>query len=156
MIANALVAGRLTTGAQVRSATDGELLKLRPFGRVLLAALRGALAEAPPPRFTAPPRPALVPSKGFTAGVLSIEWTGDSLEITGREGRLFTARVAAIDTYREMLDSKLAFSSLVGLVVKAPDGSLARITGVETFLQLRFSVSGPAGDIGLLLAPVDE
>ena len=60
-----------------------------------------------------PPRPPLVPSKGFTAGVITTTWSGDSYEIAGR-GRVYAAEIA-VDA-RHSLPRDPAVQSLTGLV----------------------------------------
>lgn len=99
-----------------------------------------------------PPDPlSLVPSDGFSAGVITVRWKASegSYVITGRDGRCYVADIT-IDK-RGQLDRDLGTKALQGLIVRAPDGSLARIAGVESF-----ATTGLHGPVGLLLVPVDE
>lgn len=109
------------------------------------------------PRFVRP-EPYVVPPddlRGFTAGVLRIEWTqpAESFEFAGRAGRMFTARIVECRTRRETPQSDAVSTSLQGLVVRAPDGALSRVAGVEMFCSMIQYVGAP---IGLLLVPVEE
>jgi hypothetical protein len=96
---------------------------------------------------------------GFTAGVLHVSWTNGTdaapTEIAGRPGRLFSAQIDGCVTRSEMLLRDMVNQALVGLVVRAPDGKLSRIAGVESFATMRLG-TGPTGKIGVLLVPVDE
>jgi hypothetical protein len=112
------------------------------------------------PRFTRPEPYAPEPADllGFSAGVLRIEWTqpAESFEITGRPGRVYVALVVECRTSSGRLKIEDARATLHGTIVRAPDGTLSKITGVQTFLTGHVSVGGPEGDLGLLLVPVEE
>jgi hypothetical protein len=103
------------------------------------------------PKFTRPPDPPpLVPSKGFTAGVLAIEWAGDSYEITGR-GHVHTA-ILRVNTDDGWLPRAAVNEALLKAIVRAPDGSIACVHGVESFCSMQL-VDGER--IGVLLKPLD-
>jgi hypothetical protein len=111
-------------------------------------------------RFTRPEpyTPDPVDLLGFGAGVLRLEWKQptESFVVTGRPGRVFVASVVECRTSTGTMKNGYAHETLHRTCVRAPDGTLSRITGVETFLIGHVSVGGPAGDLGLLLVPVEE
>lgn len=92
---------------------------------------------------------------GFTAGVLRIAWAGRLPDaITGQPGLVYPAQIVECATRAETLPAGILKASLMGLVVRAPDGQLSRVTGVEAFATMHL---GPAnGSLGLLLVPVEE
>lgn len=93
-------------------------------------------------------------SWGFQAGVIQVSWTREPpFTITGRPGCVHTATITEIAVDREALESAVVNAALVGLVVRAPDGALSRITGMESFC----TVIQPRGAaLGLLLVPMEE
>lgn len=104
--------------------------------------------------FTAPPPLVLTPSRGFVVGVIGVAWSAEpSFEITGRAGRMHTAEVIGIAVRGEGLPRDLFTAALLGAVVRAPDGTLSRITGVESFCTVS---QWTGAKIGVLLVPVSE
>ena len=108
-----------------------------------------------------PPEPYVVPAedlRGFRAGVVNIAWAQpvDASVIAGRDGRVLVAQVTDVRTQTGRLKIEDARATLHGTIVRAPDGALSRITGVQTFLMPEIMVNGPGGEIGLLLVPVEE
>jgi hypothetical protein len=111
-------------------------------------------------KFT-PPEPYQVPPLdlvGFDAGILRVRWVQpvESFEVSGRTGRVYVARVVECRTRTGRIKTEGARAMLHGMIVRAPDGALSRIAGLETFLMMEMGVSGPAGDVGILLVPVGE
>lgn len=101
-------------------------------------------------KFRAPDPLLIVPARGFVAGVIDVVWRLESpIEIAGREGRMYSADIGI--NIRGQLPRDVGVKALQGLVVRAPDGSLARVAGVESF-----ATHGLIGPVGLLLVPLDE
>lgn len=107
-----------------------------------------AIAERFTPRM---PEPV---SYGFTAGVLRVAWTREPpFTIAGRDGQVFTAILTEVNVDRSMLPTDAVDAALRGLVVRAPQGRLARITGVERHCTMQ---QGLGASLGILLVPVEE
>lgn len=100
------------------------------------------------------PRMPMPVCRGFEAGVLRIVWTREPpYEITGRVGVIRTAEITEVHPDRSQIPSATIRSALHGLVVRGPDGALARITGVEMFCTVS---QNRGSSIGLLLVPMEE
>lgn len=95
--------------------------------------------------FTPPDHQPPQPSTGFTAGVLTIEWTGETLGRT-----VHGAQITNIDTPTGALNRDVTHRALTGLVVRAPDGALARIAAVESFATMSLT-TGTVGRLGIAL-----
>lgn len=104
----------------------------------------------------APPLPTPI-SYGFTAGVLRVLWTREPpIEISGRAGLMFMARLAECHTRTETLGRDLVNAGLTGLVVRAPNGTLSRIASVESYATTNLGGTGHGETLGVLLVPIDE
>lgn len=91
---------------------------------------------------------------GFTAGILQISWLDEPPWSIPDRGLVYPAQITECHTHSEALPRDLVNAALIGLVVRAPDGRLSKITGVESFATM--SLSSAIGRIGLLLVPVEE
>lgn len=104
--------------------------------------------------FTPPDHQPPQPSTGFTAGVLTIEWTGETwstpsgLRTPART--VHGAQITNIDTPTGALNRDVTHRALTGLVVRAPDGALARIAAVESFATMSLT-TGTVGRLGIAL-----
>jgi hypothetical protein len=88
----------------------------------------------------------------FGAGVLTIVWADEPpFTLTGR-GPVYVVVIVDCDTASESLSRDLVNAALHGLIVRAPDGSLGRIAGVESHC---ITPLGVGQNLGLLLAPVE-
>jgi hypothetical protein len=150
---SAVEIGRTPGGVPVIAAADAT-----PEHRAdVLAAAREHEDQRRERRFTKPEPYTPDPSDllGFSAGVLRLEWKqpAESFGISGRAGRLHIAQIVEFRTRRGMLQSEAVSASLNGMIIRAPDGALSRVSGVEMFCTM-IQVTGAA--IGLLLVPVEE
>lgn len=101
--------------------------------------------------FTPPPTTPLI--CGFTAGVIRITWARDnSYTISGRDGQMFAAEITEMHV-RATLPTDVIRQALHNLIVRAPDGRLSRITGVEMFCM---HSQGADATLGILLVPLEE
>lgn len=89
-------------------------------------------------------------------GVLDITYRrpAEPYTITGREGRMFVADIVACRTGSGRVSLDRGRAMLQGAVVRAPDGAISKIVGVETFCMPEMGVGGPMGILGILLVPV--
>lgn len=100
------------------------------------------------------PRPPAPLSYGFGAGVIRIAWTREPLfAVKGREGYVYTATITEINVDRGTLPSEVVRGALFALIVRAPDGVLSRIVGVEMFCTMHQTVGAW---LGLLLVAIEE
>lgn len=91
---------------------------------------------------------------GFTVGVLRISWLPDApYTITGHPGQVYSAQLAECHTRTETLPRDAVNAALRGVVVRAPDGKLSVIRGVESYATMHLHAGMP---IGLLLVPMEE
>lgn len=92
-------------------------------------------------------------STGFDVGILRIEWLpGAPWSVHGRP--VYPAQIAECQNRNESMPRDMVNAALHGVLVRAPDGTLGVIRGVESFATMNLS---PAiGQIGILLVPVDE
>lgn len=88
------------------------------------------------------------PSPGFAAGVLRVAWSrAPSLPGT------FSATIVECRTRSRLFPRDLIVGALTGMIVRAPDGQLSRIAGVESSAGAGLCAGS---EIGLLLVAVRE
>lgn len=86
---------------------------------------------------------------------MRVSWARDKpYAIAGREGQMFAAEITELGVHATYgLPTDIARQALRNLIVRAPDGVLSRITGVEVFCTVH---QGVGSTLGILLVSIDE